>query len=357
MNLRQIAVFILGLIVIAATLAPFVRRSEWWIRMFDFPRPQILVLGLVAAAGLLTSGELSQPPVAGFGLAIAVAIAIAIQAYKIFPYTPLARKQVRGAWDPQADSTLSLLVANVLMDNRHSAKLLAVIDELQPDLVLTLEPDDWWAEELGRLDYPHSIAEPRDNRYGIVLQSRLELIEPQIKHLVSEDVPSIHTHVRLRSGAIVSLHGLHPEPPSPTEAEESTERDAELLIVGRGARSEAAPVIVAGDLNDVAWSRTTRLFRKISGLLDPRIGRGLFNTFHARIPVLRFPLDQVLHTKHFYLVALRRLPAFGSDHFPLYAELSLEPQAPLEQEAPRSDSEIRREARAKIDAVDPLDTI
>ena len=32
--------------------------------------------------------------------------------------------------------------------------------------------------------------------------------------------------------------------------EESTERDAELLIVGRGARSEAAPVIVAGDLND-----------------------------------------------------------------------------------------------------------
>ena len=112
-------------------------------------------------------------------------------------------------------------------------------------------------------------------------------------------------------------------PPSPTEAETSSERDRELILVGQETAELNQPVVVAGDLNDVAWSDTTRLFRKISSLLDPRIGRGFFSSFHAGFPLIRWPLDHIFHSEHFGLVNIQRLPAIGSDHFPIFIELRL----------------------------------
>ena len=136
----------------------------------------------------------------------------------------------------------------------------------------------------------------------------------------------MHACFELRSGDKVRLHFVHPAPPSPTENEESAQRDAELIVVARSVADSDQPVIVTGDLNDVAWSATTRLFRKISGLLDPRVGRGMFNTYHAQLPFLRWPLDHLFHSKHFCLRKIERLPPIGSDHFALFAVLNFNPK-------------------------------
>ena len=54
------------------------------------------------------------------------------------------------------------------------------------------------------------------NGYGMAMFSRLELLQPTIRFLVDDAIPSIKTGVRLRSGAVIDLYGLHPQPVSYT---------------------------------------------------------------------------------------------------------------------------------------------
>lgn len=348
----------LGLSV--ATLMPLIRHDAWWIRVFDFPRLQILVLGLLVLVSFLFFWNV-QNILEGMVL-VALAAALLFQSYKIFPYTPLATIQVRsvGADAPANTNTISLLVANVLMDNRDISRFLAIVQETEADIVLALEPDQWWEKYLRALEvnYPYRVKEPLDNRYGMLLYSKLELVDPQIKFLIKEGIPSIHTEVKLPSGQLIRMHCLHPEPPAPTEAETSTERDAELLIVGKEVKDSPQPVIVVGDLNDVAWSYTTTLFQKASGLLDPRIGRGMFNSYNAKNFLMRWPLDHIFHSEDFFLVAMARMPDFGSDHFPIYIKLNLEVEAAEIQKSPEEpDTEEKEFIEEKIEKVEPKEDI
>jgi len=204
---------------------------------------------------------------------------------------------------------------------------------VNPDVVLLVETDAWWDGRLEPLNerYPHSVRHPQENGYGLHLHSRLELIDPRVRFLIEEDVPSVKTGIRLRSGARIDFHGLHPKPPP---LQDTKERDAELLLVGKEVRADGAPAIVAGDLNDVAWSRTTELFREISGMLDPRIGRGLYATFNADWPLLRWPLDHVFFEESFSLIEMSVLDDIGSDHFPLFVALCHDPRAARTQHKP-----------------------
>jgi endonuclease/exonuclease/phosphatase (EEP) superfamily protein YafD len=243
----------------------------------------------------------------------------------VLPYTPIWKKQVQKVKPEQINENqqISLLVANVLTPNDKYHLLLEHIDTLKPDVVLTLESDSSWQNALVHIeqDYPYRVPVPLDNLYGMHLYSRLPLHDTEVKFILSDEIPSIHASVTLRSGIQVQLYCLHPKPPSPTEAKDSTLRDAELLIIGDRIKDLDESCIVMGDLNDVAWSRTTRLFQRISGLLDPRVGRYFMNTFHADYRLLRWSLDHIFHSTDFGLVEMKRLSHIGSDHFPIYVVL------------------------------------
>lgn len=320
-------VYFFSILMIIATALPLFNSKKWWIRIFDFPRLQIFVISLflilIFVLANLFSAWLSY---AVFMMLVLTAI---YQAWHIYPYTVFANEQVKSCNDEnENDDALLLITANVQQENRNTEKCITMIKKYAPDVLLLIEVDDWWLAQLTDIHshYPYTISYPLDNTHGMILMSKMEVIEPEVKFLVSMDVPSIHCRVKTAKGHLIKLICLHPVAPAPSIVREtsrsSLKRDSELLCVAKLLSATNDPVIVMGDLNDVAWSKTNFEFQSISGLLDPRRGRGLFNTFHAKSFFFRFPIDYIFHSKHFSCVSIKRLEPIDSDHFPIFIKVA-----------------------------------
>jgi len=339
---------LLTLFLLFVTLLPLSRATWWWVRVWDFPRLQLSLLLFAVLVADLALLDLSGT--VNLLISITSALCFIYQLWWIVPYTKLFPAEVKKDAGVNAGSSISVLAANVLRKNRNASALIDITRRNRPDILVTMESDKWWEEQLEVLEkeYPYTVKCPLDNRYGMHVYSRLKLHNSTIHFLVEPDIPSVHSDVTLPSGENIRLHFVHPAPPSPTEKEESDERDAELLLVGKSIANTNGPVIITGDLNDVAWSATTRLFRKISGLLDPRVGRGMYNTFHAGYWFLRWPLDHLFHSSHFKLRCIKRLPAFGSDHFPILVELLYCDKVIPDQNGLEAEKEDKQLAEKKI---------
>ncbi|GJE18619.1 endonuclease/exonuclease/phosphatase family protein [Methylobacterium marchantiae] len=346
MTYLSIALKAVAALLVAGTALPLIETNLGFVRSLDFPRLQIAV---ALAACILALLWVSRDATAVI-LAIVMAAALVMQVRYILPFTPLAATQAKSAQACEPGARLNLLVLNVLQSNRDFGAALDLVTRRSPDIVLLLETDTGWRDAMAPLRalYPHRVEQPQDNTYGLLFYSRLPLRGPEIRFLLQDDVPSLRTQVMLPDGGTATLYGLHPRPPHPGQS--SAPRDAELVIVAREVAKAKGPTIVAGDLNDVAWSRTTQLFQSISGLLDPRQGRGLFATFHAQWPMMRWPLDHVFFSEHFLLGGMERLPDIGSDHFPISVSLCAAPSAPARQDKPEADAEDHRDAQEAIEA-------
>lgn len=348
MTIVKIILVILSSVIIIGTAISHLKKEYWWVRAFDFPRLQIFTIGLTLLIAWYFVWEGKN--VADYVFASLLVLSLANQFIKILPYTPFYPKQVITCKDPNGYKCFKLLVMNVLMDNRNGTKALRLLEESDPDIIIGLETDEWWVEQFAKLKskYKHRVEIPKDNTYGMILFSKYELTDTDVKYLLIDDVPSIHTKVVVPGDGYFRLYAVHPKPPMPGHSLYSTKRDAELIMVGKETRELDEPIIVAGDLNDVAWSYTTTLFQRFSELLDPRIGRGMFNTFNSKYLFFRWPLDHVFHSDHFQVMKITRLPHFGSDHFPIMIELCLKRAESHKQDEPEADEEEEELAREKV---------
>ncbi len=328
------------------TLLPLLPVGAWWVRLFDFPRLQIAALVTLPLVSLCiwawTAGWSWE-----HGLLLPVTIGIGLwQLSHVAPYLPVWGKELPSVSAGElADHSVS--VVNLKFENEQRQQVLAQLKSIDSDLLLLIEINEAWNEALAPLAdrYPHRVGVVREEGLGIMLFSKLPLSDPEVKHLVSKKRASIFARLRWHDGREVRFVGLHPTPPglwdeSQDERHDSRIRDAELLIVAKEAKeSPDDDWLITGDFNDVAWSHTTRMFQRISGLKDPRVGRGLYNTYHAESRLFQFPIDQVFLSPTASIVDLDRFHPTGSDHFAITTTIAWDGTQPANPDPEGNDME------------------
>ena len=173
-------------LVAFVTIWGWLPLDNWWVRGVEFPRIQIMVLGVIAWVGMLMfwpDWQLGQ-----WLLFVVLSLTLAFQLRMVLPYTKLWKKEVQQAKSKPAGQAhqLKLMVSNVLTPNDHTQKLVELVKQKQPDILLTLESDKKWEKALEQIepDYPYTVKVPLDNLYGMHLYSKLELIDPEVKYLM-----------------------------------------------------------------------------------------------------------------------------------------------------------------------------
>jgi len=325
--------FIIGTIAIVLTLIPFLKFDYWWVRMFDFPHLQLTYFSVFAFVLYLFKFNLKSKKDYVF---IAILLVCTVyQVQRIFPYTQLSQYEVLNS--SNGVESFSILTCNVLQENNKIDLVKNEIRNRDADIILLTETNDQWINSISNYlkpKYGFSSSIALNNTYGMVLFSKLEMFDTKIKYLVSDSVPSIHTKIKLATNDTIQIFAIHPTPPIPHENSMSSDRDTEMMMIAKKALDSKYPVVTLGDFNDVAWSNTSKLFQDISRLLDVRKGRGLYNTYNAKSFIMRWPLDHIFISSEFRLKSVMKCNDVNSDHFPLYTELTYEPDIKKSQERP-----------------------
>ncbi|WP_375271448.1 endonuclease/exonuclease/phosphatase family protein [Sphingomonas sp.] len=313
---------LLALVLLVATLLSLIHSNLWWIQALNFPRLLILVV-----IGVIAIGVAATVPVRwGIGVIAMLALAAGLQAWRMYPYFWFAPVEMEDAEEVDRGlgaSCFSVLGLNVYQHNRDYVPTRRMIERMRPDILLLMETDRRWVDALAPslARYRSRVMRPLDNTYGMVFATNLPVRAAETRDITDQDTPTLYARLATRDGKPFDYVGLHPRPPVP--GQDTDRRDRKIERAALALADHDVPRMAMGDFNDVAWSRTTQLFKQVGGFLDPRIGRGSYPTFPADHASLGWPLDQLFLSPAFTFRGLHVLGSVGSDHRPLAATICL----------------------------------
>lgn len=305
----------ISLLLIILSILPFIQHQHWIFRVAEFIKLQLL--GLQAVVFTITFFYIQENAFLWY-IQAAQLILIVYHIYILMRYTKFWKTTVFRETGRASDK-IKIISCNVLQFNKEYERFIDLIKKEQPDVFLTMESNGDWERAMRVLekDYPIHQKVTLENTYGMHFYTKLKANRLETHFFVEDDLPSIEAELETRDGHRFVFFGVHPPPPSPTEEDTSKERDGDLLSVAKKVRNYELPVLVTGDFNNVAWAKSSILFKKTSRLIDARIGRGILATFHTKYCFFRIPLDLLFHTPDIFIDELFTYPSIGSDHYPI----------------------------------------
>ncbi|RZF61517.1 endonuclease/exonuclease/phosphatase family protein [Sphingobacterium corticibacterium] len=337
---------VISTIFILLSVLPFIQHQHWLFRVAEFIKIQLVILQIIAFGITMIYVEDS------IWLWIVQTVQFILIVYHIYilmRYTKFWKKQKPSKTSSSSDK-INIISCNIYQFNSEYHRFIELIEKEQPDIFVTMESNADWEKALQPLekDYPYQKKVPLENTYGMHLYTKLKVHNIQTHYFVADDVPSIEAELETNDGHRFIFFAVHPPPPSPTEEDNSKERDGDLLAVAKKVRDYALPVVVTGDFNNVAWARSSILFKKTSELIDARIGRGILSTFHAKYWFFRVPLDLLFHSTTIIIDKLFIYPSVGSDHFPIGCTFHIDLESDDQEE------EVKHLENGEMQEVDEL---
>ena len=258
-----------------------------------------------------------------YWMVLSVLIAV-IVFWQIAPFLPYKSFSVPEDNIPNfKERRVRILLANVRTLNPEHFRLINLIGESKPHIVVLHEIDHQWASSLRSLseEMPGSVTFPRGDDFGIGIFSKYQISDGEIIFPGNAEIPSARCTIHLPGGAF-SLFSTHPLPP--VSEPYFKMRNVQLKEVARLVRERKnGPALVAGDLNMSPWSPYFDRFLKASGLRNARIGHGLLPSWPVDWPYLLTPIDHILVSPDIQVLSIRRGPDIGSDHYPIIADILL----------------------------------
>ena len=289
-----------------ATLLGYLGGLWWVFDLFSHFRVQyaalaafVLAIGLAARFWLLCGGA---------------ALVLAVNGSSI---APLYGAPVPGITGGQP---LTVLMLNANIYGGDPKKVGKLLVETTPDIVVLAEVDERWLTALGTAlaRYPYRLLAPRSTPFGIALLSTRPLADKALLHAGSVAFPSVIATVDW-AGKPLTIVGAHPPPPFNVKM--AHQRDAQLSglaqMLGKQER-----LLLVGDLNATPWSHGYRALVEPTGLKNCAQGRGVLPTWPTHFWPLGIPIDHCLASPQ---IPIRRFwigPDVGSDHAPIFIELS-----------------------------------